>query len=65
MAVAVITGGSKGLGRALAEGLAERGWDLVISARTGEALDASARELAVHGTRVVAVPGDVADAAHR
>ncbi|WP_327298398.1 MULTISPECIES: SDR family oxidoreductase [unclassified Streptomyces] len=65
MAVAVITGGSKGLGRALAAGLAERGWDLVIDARTPEVLDGAARELAEYGTRVVAVAGDVGDAAHR
>ncbi|PJT51305.1 short-chain dehydrogenase, partial [Streptomyces albidoflavus] len=33
MPVAVVTGGSKGLGRALALALAERGWSLVLTAR--------------------------------
>ncbi|MET9512656.1 SDR family NAD(P)-dependent oxidoreductase [Streptomyces flavidovirens] len=65
MAVAIITGASKGLGRALATALAERGWDLVLDARTGNALEDAAREARKYGTRVVAVAGDVTDAAHR
>ncbi|MEV4330744.1 SDR family oxidoreductase [Streptomyces sp. NPDC049597] len=65
MAVAVITGASKGLGRALAAGLAGEGWDLVLGARTEDVLKESARLAGVHGTRVVAVAGDVTDAAHR
>ncbi|MEV8307492.1 SDR family NAD(P)-dependent oxidoreductase [Streptomyces flavidovirens] len=65
MAVAIITGASKGLGRALATALAERGWDLVLDARTGNALEDAAREARKYGTRVVAAVGDVTDAAHR
>jgi NAD(P)-dependent dehydrogenase (short-subunit alcohol dehydrogenase family) len=65
MSVAIITGASKGLGRALAAGLAERGWDLVLDARTGGVLEETARELGKHGSRVVAVAGDVTDARHR
>ncbi|TXS45624.1 SDR family oxidoreductase [Streptomyces sp. uw30] len=66
MPVAIITGASKGLGRALAEGLAARGWDLVLDARTPEALQETASGLGeLHGTRVTAVPGDVTDAGHR
>ncbi|AZK93426.1 MULTISPECIES: SDR family NAD(P)-dependent oxidoreductase [Streptomyces] len=65
MPVAVVTGGSKGLGRALALGLAARGWDLVLGARTAAVLARAAREAEAYGTRVVAVPGDVADAGHR
>ncbi|MFF4059666.1 SDR family NAD(P)-dependent oxidoreductase [Streptomyces sp. NPDC001668] len=65
MPVAIITGASKGLGRALAEALAARGWDLVLDARAAEVLRESAAALAAHGTRVTALPGDVTDPAHR
>ncbi|MFE5404966.1 SDR family NAD(P)-dependent oxidoreductase [Streptomyces sp. NPDC056580] len=65
MPVAIITGASKGLGRALAEGLAARGWDLVLDARGAGPLKETAEAVAGHGTRVTAVPGDVTDAGHR
>lgn len=65
MPVAIITGASKGLGRALAGALAARGWDLVLDARTTEVLRETAAELEAHGTRVTAVSGDVTDAGHR
>jgi NAD(P)-dependent dehydrogenase (short-subunit alcohol dehydrogenase family) len=64
MPTAIITGASRGLGRALARALAERGWNLVLDARGGDALQEVATELAP-STKVVAVAGDVADAAHR
>ncbi|MGW4566863.1 SDR family NAD(P)-dependent oxidoreductase, partial [Streptomyces sp. NPDC004561] len=65
MPVAVITGASKGLGRALAGALAGRGWDLVLDARGAPALKEAAESVAGHGTRVEALPGDVTDAGHR
>jgi NAD(P)-dependent dehydrogenase (short-subunit alcohol dehydrogenase family) len=65
MPVAIITGASKGLGRALGAALAERGWDLVLDARTSGALKEAAAELSAYGTRVEALPGDVTDAGHR
>jgi NAD(P)-dependent dehydrogenase (short-subunit alcohol dehydrogenase family) len=61
--VAIVTGGSRGLGRALAGALAERGWDLVLDARGEAALRAVEAELQPC-THVTAVPGDVADEAH-
>ncbi|MDF6021919.1 SDR family oxidoreductase [Streptomyces sp. JH34] len=66
MPVAVVTGGTKGLGRALGAALARRGWDLVLGARSAEALRSTAAELGGrHGARVVAVAGDVTDPSHR
>lgn len=65
MPVAIITGASKGLGRALGAALAERGWDLVLDARTADVLQETAKELSAHGTRVEALAGDVTDAGHR
>ncbi|MFD7091518.1 SDR family NAD(P)-dependent oxidoreductase [Streptomyces sp. NPDC059892] len=65
MPVAIITGASKGLGRALADALARRGWDLVLDARTAGVLDETAAEVRAHGTRVAAFAGDVTDAGHR
>jgi NAD(P)-dependent dehydrogenase (short-subunit alcohol dehydrogenase family) len=64
MAVALITGASRGLGRALARTLAARNWSLVLDARGAPDLDAVAQELS-GWTRVVALAGDVADPEHR
>ncbi|HTJ24648.1 MAG TPA: SDR family oxidoreductase [Candidatus Limnocylindria bacterium] len=61
--VAVVTGASKGLGRALARALGEHGISLVIDARGEEPLQRVARELAER-VPVVALAGDVADPAH-
>jgi NAD(P)-dependent dehydrogenase (short-subunit alcohol dehydrogenase family) len=62
--VAVVTGGSQGLGLALARGLAAAGWALVIDARRPERLAAAVAELAPL-TDVIGVAGDVTDPAHR
>jgi NAD(P)-dependent dehydrogenase (short-subunit alcohol dehydrogenase family) len=78
---AVITGASRGLGLALAKGLAAEGWSLVIDARDGQALDAAAASIrAAAGSApgpftstvtspvtstVTALAGDITDPAHR
>ena len=62
MPVAVVTGGSAGLGRALLEALVARGWEVVTDARHGQGLTAVAGEL---GPSCHAVTGDVTAADHR
>jgi NAD(P)-dependent dehydrogenase (short-subunit alcohol dehydrogenase family) len=64
MAVAIITGASRGLGLALARDLAASGWALVIDARGREQLDAANDELS-RTTTVAGLVGDVADDEHR
>lgn len=61
--LALITGSSRGLGLALAHGLARRGWDLLLDARTpGPLADAAT---ALPAERVTTLAGDVTDPDHR
>ena len=62
MPVAIITGASRGLGLALASGLSDAGWSLVLDARGAEDLHAAADQL---DGPVRAIPGDITDAGHR
>lgn len=59
--VALVTGASRGIGRAMAEGLAAEGARLVIAARGAEALEETQRALEATGAEVLAVPADVGD----
>jgi NAD(P)-dependent dehydrogenase (short-subunit alcohol dehydrogenase family) len=58
--VALVTGGDRGIGLAIAKALAEEGCDLAISGRNESALKRSVKELD-HAPRVVAVVSDVRD----
>ncbi len=61
---AIVTGGSAGIGRAVALELAREGVDVAICARRPEPLEETAAELALEtGRRIVAVPADTTDRA--
>jgi NAD(P)-dependent dehydrogenase (short-subunit alcohol dehydrogenase family) len=59
--VVLVTGGSKGIGRAIALALAEDGADVALAARSPEPLEKTAREIEERGRRALAVPTDVTD----
>ena len=62
---ALVTGGSSGIGRALAIELARRGVDVVLLARREERLTEVAQQIAQLGRRAIPVVGDVTDPAAR
>ena len=62
MSTALVTGGSRGFGLALARALTAEHWDVIVDGRDRPSVDAAARRL---GTRLHAVPGDMTDAGHR
>jgi NAD(P)-dependent dehydrogenase (short-subunit alcohol dehydrogenase family) len=64
MQTALVTGAGQGLGRGLTTALANRGWRVVITARTESDLVAVADEVAA-GSDVVLLTGDITDPAHR
>ena len=61
--VAVVVGGSSGIGKTLALGLAQAGADVVASARPVELVDELAGEIEALGRRSLRVTCDVADRA--
>ena len=61
--IALVTGASQGIGRAVALGLLADGFRLVLAARRAEPLEALAEEARQQGGEALAVPCDVTDAA--
>lgn len=59
--VAIVTGGSRGIGRAIAEGFAGEGASLVLVALHDDNLERAAADLVNRGADVEVVAGDVAD----
>jgi NAD(P)-dependent dehydrogenase (short-subunit alcohol dehydrogenase family) len=62
VSVAVVTGGSAGVGRAVVRALAEKGWDVGVLARGRAGLDGAVADVERCGRRALAVETDVADA---
>jgi len=62
VSVAVVTGGGRGIGRAVAVDLARRGCDVALLGRTLESLAAAAEEVLALGRRALVVPCDVSQA---
>lgn len=58
---ALVTGASRGIGRAIAGALAAEGCSLAVCARGAEGLEKTAAELSANGTQVFARPVDVSD----
>ena len=59
--VAVVVGGTSGIGRAIAHGFAQAGADVIPTSRRAEQVDAAAREIEDFGRRSLRVTSDVAD----
>ncbi len=60
--VAVVTGGGTGIGRAVALGLLDEGYSVVIAGRRKALLEQTRTDAGAHGARALVVPTDVSDA---
>lgn len=59
--VAVVIGGTSGIGRAIAHGLADAGADVVPTSRRAEQVESTAKEIEQRGRKSLRIPSDVAD----
>lgn len=58
---AIVTGGSKGIGKGIAKALAEEGCSVSICARTRDELEATAEELRETGADILSIKADLTD----
>ena len=61
--VAVVIGGTSGIGRAIAHGLADAGADVICTSRRQDQVDAAASEIEAKGKRTLRITSDVSDRA--
>jgi len=61
--IAVVVGGTSGIGRAIAHGLAEAGADVVATSRRAEQVEITAKEIEERGRQTLRITSDVADKA--
>jgi NAD(P)-dependent dehydrogenase (short-subunit alcohol dehydrogenase family) len=59
--VAIITGGGRGIGRAIALGLAQAGSSVAVVARSADHLEETVRQIAQLGSRAISVTADISD----
>jgi NAD(P)-dependent dehydrogenase (short-subunit alcohol dehydrogenase family) len=62
--VALVTGGGRGIGRAIAQSLAAAGAAVAVTSRSADELNETVRAIEKDGGRAAAHPADVTDAAH-
>jgi 3-hydroxybutyrate dehydrogenase len=60
----VVTGGGRGIGRAIALSFAEPGAHVIITSRTASQLDKTAAEITAQGAKATAIPMDITDEAN-
>ncbi|MDQ1316972.1 MAG: family oxidoreductase [Candidatus Poribacteria bacterium] len=58
---AIVTGGGRGIGRAIALAMAEEGCDIAVMSRTRDEIERTANEIMMFGSQALAIQADVSD----